>query len=408
MYYYFFFNLLRHNSHNPNCVWVDNQKCQDRSSATTSSYLCKNNNHCRDGEICVALRFSADPCLADSLGQCIRQPNVCPSNTKDVCGCDGTTYKNECECLKSGENIKYEAACSANRDTDFRTYVRNLDDYGDVTDDLLWQYMYSSVSTDGRTCLTEQECKKQSRDIDHRSSFRVVSDPYNCGCYEWKGSAYWSDHNNCSGQKKRTLSLQGSRERIHCDLNRIYRDVRNVPIDTCLQVSECDDQCYHDNLSEVKIKTDPYSDMCGCYRRGNQCYYNACGDNIDKASDILPGDYQRVWCQDRNRGNVRDVVEYTCLNQDDCEEQGDINGDVKTPAIVKDFNSDNICGCYSKGGQLYWAECNVRGNFYGELTNKKTRIHCDDVGTRSRSYRVFDREHSHLVSIRQSFRDDKM
>jgi hypothetical protein len=115
-----------------------------------------------------------------------------------------------------------------------------------------------------------------------------------------------------------------------------------------------------------------------------------------------------VWCQDRNRGNVRDVVEYTCLNQDDCEEQGDINGDVKTPAIVKDFNSDNICGCYSKGGQLYWAECNVRGNFYGELTNKKTRIHCDDVGTRSRSYRVFDREHSHLVSIRQSFRDDKM
>jgi hypothetical protein len=400
MYYYFFFNLLRHNSHNPNCVWVDNQKCQDRSSATTSSYLCKNNNHCRDGEICVALRFSADPCLADSLGQCIRQPNVCPSNTKDVCGCDGTTYKNECECLKSGENIKYEGACSADRDRDFRRDVLNLDDYREVTNDLLWQFMYSSVSTDGTTCMTLQECKKH-HDINHRNSrFKEVEDPYNCGCYEWNGYTYWSDHNNCSDKKKKALSLQNSRVRAHCDLNRIYQAVRNVPTKTCLEASECDRQCYHDNLSEVKIKTDPDSGMCGCYSSGNQCYYNANACNgIYKPYDNLTGGYQRVWCEDRIR-SVRDVVDYTCYNRALCEEQGVINGDVKTPALVKDFDSDNICGCYAKGGQLYWAKCDeVTGDFYRELNNQKERIYCEDVQTRSQSYRVFNQQHSHLVSI---------
>jgi len=259
--------------------------------------------------------------------------------------------------------------------------------------------MYSSVSTDGYTCLTEQECKKQSLDIDQLKRFIVEEkNPYNCGCYEWEGVAYWSDHDKCSDEKKRAVSLQGTRERIHCDLNRIYRDVRNVPINTCLQASECDHQCYHDNRFKVIIKTDPNSDMCGCYRKGNQCYYNSCGDNIDKASESLPGSYSRVWCEDRDR-DVRDLVHHTCLTQDQCEKQGAINGNVKTSAIVKDFGSDHICGCYEKGGALYWATCDIGGDFYGELDNQKTRIHCEDVETQSRSYRVFDQEHSHLVSI---------
>jgi hypothetical protein len=388
--------LIFNNRHS--CVWGGNQnRCEDRSSATRSSDFCKKNNDCKVDEICVPLSFSSDPCL-DTLGQCILRPNTCPSTDNPVCGCDGKTYSNPCKCLKAGEKVKYGYSCSPERDRDFQRYVRDLDDPYEYTEDLIKQYTYSSLSTNGDTCLTVQECKKQSLDIDHRNSFRVVSDPNNCGCFEWEGAVYWSDDNKCSDQKKRAVSLQNTRKRVRCDLNRIYQDVRNVPIDTCLQASECDAQCYHDIRSHTKMKTDRSSNICGCYRRGNQCYYNSCGNNQKKADKNLPASYSRVWCEDRVR-DVRDLVYDTCLTQDECNEQGEINGDVKTPAMVKDFGNDHICGCYEKGGQLYWARCDVSGDFYGELNNQNTRVHCVDVETRRRSYRVFDQEHSHSVSI---------
>lgn len=391
--YYSSFFWINSNS-NLACIWKGN-KCEDRLGVRVVDRLCHKNQDCDSKEICASLHSSSDPCLDDSLGQCIPKPNDCPSTNEKVCGCDGRTYWNQCECLEAKENVKYSGSCSDSRDRAFRRYVRDIDD-GDFTDDLLVQFIFSSVSTDGDTCLTELECKKQIRDINHLNNFRVVSDPNNCGCYELNGSGYWSDSNQCSAQEKK-VDLDGNRKRIHCDLNRIYRDVRNVPLDTCLTMSGCNDQCEHDYRRGADIETNPYSSKCGCYMnmQKNQCHWNSCGDNIKKASDHLPGDNTRVWCVDRAR-DVRDIVYDTCLTRDECEEQGEFNGNVKTPANVKDFDSESICGCYSKGGDLYWARCDIHGNFYGELNNQKERIHCQDVG--SRSYRIFDEGHTHFVS----------
>ena len=85
--------------------------------------------------------------------------------------------------------------------------------------------------------------------------------------------AYWSNHNNCSVEKMRAESLQGKRERIHCDLKRIYRDMRNIPTDTCLNIEECDEQRDRDDGYGVKEKFD--DDMCGCYRKGNRYFWNS-------------------------------------------------------------------------------------------------------------------------------------
>ena len=396
-----FLLLFIEHSHLPNCIWnrinASRGECKDRFRFRSNLKWCRRDRDCSSDEICASFNFAPDPCISNGIGQCITQPMECPSTTdEEVCGCDGRDYEHACECLKEGRNVKYEGACSSARDREFRRYVRDLDN-GEFTEEYFWQYMLGSVTTDGETCLTELECYKQRRVTNDEDdfTFRVISDQSNCGCFEHNGKSYWSDHNRCSDQEKMSDDLNGSRERTHCDLNSIYRNVRNVPVDTCLTVAGCDEQCDNDGRNGVHIKTNPNSNKCGCYTQENQCYWNSCGNNIDKASANLPNDYNRVWCGDRTR-DARDLVFDTCLTQQDCEDKAELDGDVRTPAIIKNFNSDNICGCYKKGGNLYWATCGLNGDFYGELNNQKRRVHCHDV--QNRSYRVFDRSHSHFVS----------
>lgn len=219
------------------------------------------------------------------------------------------------------------------------------------------------------------------------------------GCHRLNNNVgIWSDHNKCTLEKMMAEDLQSGKTRIHCDLERLYRDVRNVRSEACLNVQECDEQCFENGDPGVIVRTDPYSNKCGCYKKGHQCFWNSCGNNQAKSTESMPGDNKRVWCDARVR-DVRDVVGDTCLSIDECEIQGELNGDVKTPALEKDFDSDNICGCYKKGGQLYWARCGSNGNFYHELGGQKDRVHCYDVATSS--YRLFDRNgvHSHAVSV---------
>ena len=195
--------------------------------------------------------------------------------------------------------------------------------------------------------------------------------------------------------------LQGDKTRIHCDLERLYRDIRNVRAEACLNVQECDEQCFEDGYPGViEIRNDPYSNKCGCYMKNDRCYWNSCGNNQAKSTESMPGQNERVWCAARLR-TVRDVVSETCLNIDECNIQGAIDDDVKIPAIEKDFyDSDTNCGCYKKGGQLYWALCGNNGNYYGDLGGQKERVHCYDVASSS-AYRLFNRNgvHSHAVSV---------
>jgi Kazal-type serine protease inhibitor domain len=44
-------------------------------------------------------------------GVCRRAPDACPSVSRPVCGCDGTTYENACEAARQGVSVAAEGAC---------------------------------------------------------------------------------------------------------------------------------------------------------------------------------------------------------------------------------------------------------------------------------------------------------
>ncbi|UJR85064.1 hypothetical protein [Sandaracinus amylolyticus] len=66
---------------------------------------------CDDGEVCI---FPPGECgAADGGGECVARPGVCPDVRAPVCGCDGTTYGNECEAHAAGASIARTGECGA-------------------------------------------------------------------------------------------------------------------------------------------------------------------------------------------------------------------------------------------------------------------------------------------------------
>ena len=76
---------------------------------------CRENSDCAQGEMCLN---TVGDCLGEGL--CTEQPLVCPMVWDPVCGCDESTYPNECSALLAGVNVAYEGecltTCSANGD----------------------------------------------------------------------------------------------------------------------------------------------------------------------------------------------------------------------------------------------------------------------------------------------------
>jgi Kazal-type serine protease inhibitor domain len=64
---------------------------------------------CPEGQAC---RYPADKCnVADLSGTCVKVKSPCPKGGAKVCGCDGTTYANECELLTAGARAAHKGAC---------------------------------------------------------------------------------------------------------------------------------------------------------------------------------------------------------------------------------------------------------------------------------------------------------
>jgi hypothetical protein len=67
---------------------------------------------CRSNTDCTAAAFCRLPAgMCAGTGTCEVRPRVCTEDCPGVCGCDGTTYCNECIAGSAGESIRSEEAC---------------------------------------------------------------------------------------------------------------------------------------------------------------------------------------------------------------------------------------------------------------------------------------------------------
>lgn len=68
------------------------------------------NLQCPAGQACQYLEGQCN--LPDLSGTCVAVPETCPTQGPPVCGCNGTTFENECELLKAGVRPDRKGSCA--------------------------------------------------------------------------------------------------------------------------------------------------------------------------------------------------------------------------------------------------------------------------------------------------------
>src|SRR5262249_3873306 len=80
-----------------------------RVPSTSRCTTCSAGSDCAPGAFCEC---RGETC-AQTAGVCIVRPDVCPGVVATVCGCDGTTYANDCLRKQAGACKLHKGACVA-------------------------------------------------------------------------------------------------------------------------------------------------------------------------------------------------------------------------------------------------------------------------------------------------------
>ena len=72
---------------------------------------------CNEDEFCRLVEFG---CCCGHFGTCVA-PTECPATCQPVCGCDGVTYRNECEATNARRNVSRPGRCNEVRGIMFVT-----------------------------------------------------------------------------------------------------------------------------------------------------------------------------------------------------------------------------------------------------------------------------------------------
>ena len=81
----------------------------DHEGASETEHRCGpiRNGTCEEGQTCDILS-----CGLGATGQCVTTPDACTMVYDPVCGCNGTTYSNNCMRLMAGTSLDHDGPCS--------------------------------------------------------------------------------------------------------------------------------------------------------------------------------------------------------------------------------------------------------------------------------------------------------
>lgn len=77
----------------------------ERKGACSAPY------HCPKGQTCAITG-----CAVGAVGKCVDLPKTCTDVSTPECGCDGKTYQNECQRVKTGVALNHAGACKGSKD----------------------------------------------------------------------------------------------------------------------------------------------------------------------------------------------------------------------------------------------------------------------------------------------------
>ncbi len=287
---------------------------------------------CSDNEDCATSDYCNFAECDDATGQCTGKPTICPDIWAPVCGCDGSTYGNDCNAALAGVSVDYEGQCTEPSCSD------------------------NEDCTTGKYC-NFAECDDASGECEAKPEMcPLLYDPV-CGC---DGNTY---DNSCLAAKSGvSVDFEGA-----CPTS--CRNNGNCSEGYYCLLEDCNDsegEC----AAKPTICPDVWAPVCGCDGNtyGNDCLASKSGVSVD---------YEGECTSSSCFGNGDCNAEEYCYFSDCAQETGEC---VDKPITCMDIWAP-VCGCDGNtyDNACYAAQAGVSVNYDGQCIIQAcySNISCD-------------------------------